>query len=79
MIQLINGRGQLGKKLTQKFHVSDDWIKTDKLLLSTKKIYSYIGYTTLMDIEILSCESYLIASPGQLEQEYLEKISKKKS
>ena len=67
------------KKLNQKFHSSDNWIETDELLLSTQKIYGYIGYTTLMDVEILNCDSYLIASPGQLEQEYLEKKRQKKS
>lgn len=66
------------KKLKQKFHASDNWIETDDVLLKTKKIYGYIGYTTLMDIEILGCDSHLIASPGQLEQEYLEKIRQKK-
>ena len=69
----------LSKKLNQKFHSSDNWIDTDELLLRTKKIYGYIGYTTLMDVEILNCDSYLIASLGQLEQEYLEKIRQKKS
>jgi hypothetical protein len=54
-------------------------METDELLLRTKKIYGYFGYTTLMDIEILNCDSHLIASPGQLEQEYLETLSKKKS
>jgi len=71
--QLINN-----EKLKQKFYSSDNWIETDKLLLRAKKIYGYIGYTTLMDVEILNCDSYLIASPGQLEQEYLEKTIQKK-
>jgi spore coat polysaccharide biosynthesis predicted glycosyltransferase SpsG len=69
----------LSKKLNQKFHSSNNWLETDELLLSTKKMYGYIGYTTLMDVEILNCDSYLIASPGQLEQEYLKKIRQKKS
>ena len=68
----------LSKKLNQKFHSSNNWLETDELLLSTKKMYGYIGYTTLMDVEILNCDSYLIASPGQLEQEYLKKIRQKK-
>jgi len=67
------------KKLTQKFHASNNWIETDTLILSAKKLYGFIGYTTLMDVEILNCDSHLIASPGQLEQIYLEKFSKKKS
>ncbi len=69
----------LSEKLNQKFHSSDNWIETDELLLCVQKIYGYIGYTTLMDVEVLNCDSHLIASPGQLEQEYLEKIRQKKS
>ncbi len=65
------------KKLTQKFHASNNWIETDTLILSAKKLYGFIGYTTLMDVEILNCDSHLVASPGQLEQIYLEKFSKK--
>jgi hypothetical protein len=83
-IQTIVGSSEIqdlinSKKLNQNFHASDNWIDTDKFLLRTKKIYGYIGYTTLMDVEILNCDSHLIASPGQLEQEYLETLSKKKS
>jgi hypothetical protein len=32
-----------------------------------------------MDVEILNYDSHLIASPGQLEQEYLETLKQKKS
>jgi hypothetical protein len=32
-----------------------------------------------MDVEVLNCDSHIIASPGQLEQQYLEKIRQKKS
>jgi hypothetical protein len=83
-IQTIVGSSEIqdlinSKKLNQNFHASDNWMETDKLLLRTKKIYGYIGYTTLMDVEILNCDSHLIASPGQLEQEYLETIRQKKS
>jgi hypothetical protein len=83
-IQTIIGSSEIqeliqSKKLNQNFHSSNNWIETDQLLLSTKKIYGYIGYSTLMDVEILNCESHLIASPGQLEQDYLEKLNKKKS
>jgi hypothetical protein len=83
-IQTIIGSSEIqelinSKKLNQNFHASDNWMETDKLLLRTKKIYGYIGYTTLMDVEILNCDSHLIASPGQLEQEYLETLKQKKS
>ena len=83
-IQTIVGSSEVqqlihSEKLNQKFHSSDNWIETDELLLKTKKIYGYIGYTTLMDVEVLNCDSHIIASPGQLEQQYLEKIRQKKS
>jgi hypothetical protein len=83
-IQTIVGSSEIqeliqSKKLKQNFHASDNWIETDKLLLNTKKIYGYIGYTTLMDCKVLECEAKLIASPGQLEQEYLETLKQKKS
>jgi hypothetical protein len=83
-IQTIVGSSEIqeliqSKKLKQNFHASNDWIETDKLLLNTKKIYGYIGYTTLMDCKVLECEAKLIASPGQLEQEYLETLKQKKS
>jgi len=83
-IQTIVGSSEVqelteSKKFNKKFHSSDNWIETDELLLSSKKIYGYIGYTTLMDVEILNCESHLIASPGQLEQKYLETKRQKKN
>jgi hypothetical protein len=82
-IQTIVGSSEIqdliqSKKLNQNFYASDNWIETDKLLLNTKKIYGYIGYTTLMDSKVLECEAKLIASPGQLEQEYLETLKQKK-
>ena len=53
------------------FISSENWIESDKILLNAKKIYGYIGYTTVMDVEELGCESCLVPCPGQLEQIYL--------
>lgn len=58
-------------KLSQKFISSENWKEADKELLNAKKIFGYIGYTTVMDVEELTCESFLIPCPGQLEQIYL--------
>lgn len=53
------------------FISSENWIESDKILLNAKKIYGYIGYTTVMDVEELGCDSCLVPCPGQLEQIYL--------
>jgi hypothetical protein len=53
------------------FISSENWKEVDKILLNAKKIYGYIGYTTVMDVEELGCESRLVPCPGQLEQIYL--------
>jgi len=58
-------------KLRQEFVSSEDWLESDKVLLKAKKIYGYFGYTTLMDVEELGCDSHLLPCPGQLEQIYL--------
>jgi hypothetical protein len=58
-----------------KFHLSTDWKSTDKILIRSKKIFGYFGYTSLMDIQYLKCEIDFIACPGQLEQLYLQKKS----
>ena len=53
------------------FKPNDNWKETDELLLKTKVIMSYCGYSTIMDIEFLQCESKLIPTKGQFEQVYL--------
>ena len=58
-----------------KFHLSTDWKSTDEIICCAKKIFGYCGYSTLMDLNYLMCESQLIACPGQLEQLYLKKKS----
>jgi len=51
--------------------LSDNWKKCDEIILKAKKITSRTGYSTIMDLEYLKCESELIPTPGQYEQEYL--------
>jgi len=57
---------------------SKDWKQLDSIILKAKKIISRAGYSTIMDIEFLSCESELTATPGQSEQSYLEEVNKQK-
>lgn len=54
--------------------VSGNWKLQDEYILSAKKIISRSGYSTIMDLEFLKCESELIPTPGQAEQEYLASI-----
>lgn len=61
--------------LEVKFQNSIDWKTTDKLISGANKIFGYCGYSTLMDLHYLECDSELIACPGQYEQLYLKKKS----
>ena len=56
------------------FRTSESWVETDQILLKTKKVYGYFGYTTLMDVKFLNCQYQLIPCKGQLEQMYLSKL-----
>jgi hypothetical protein len=56
-----------------KFHHSNDWNVTDKIMMQSKKIFGFCGYSTLMDLNYLGCDAELIACRGQLEQLYLQK------
>jgi hypothetical protein len=58
------------------FKPNNLWRETDDLLLRTKLILSYCGYSTLMDLELLKCRAILIATEGQSEQIYLAKKRK---
>lgn len=58
------------------FKPNNLWRETDDLLLRTKLILSYCGYSTLMDLELLKCKAILIATEGQSEQIYLAKKRK---
>ena len=70
---------RLPEALRPYFKSNHDWQAVDKLLISTKKIMSYCGYSTLMDVQFLECETNFIATEGQLEQNYLMSRTKKAS
>ena len=57
-----------------KIITSKNWGESDSLILRSKKITSFCGYTTLMDLHFLNIDSNLIATPGQKEQKYLFKF-----
>ena len=59
------------------FKLVENWIDADSIILKSKKIISRSGYSTIMDIAYLNCESDLTPTKGQKEQEYLFKIWKK--
>ncbi len=55
------------------------WIEMDQLLLQAKKVYGYMGYSTLMDLlELQISFENLIPCKGQSEQQYLYKLHKTK-
>ena len=58
---------------TDAVKVADNWKIQDEYILSAKRIISRSGYSTIMDMEILKCDSLLIPTPGQAEQEFLVK------
>lgn len=67
------------KKLAEKYpsnqiYSSENWKVCDSMIQNATKIYSYCGYTTLMDLHYLKCEHKLIPTKGQAEQEYLFKL-----
>lgn len=56
-----------------------NWIESDEYFYQAKCIYGYCGYSTLMDSKLLECETQLIPTKGQLEQEYLYQLHKMNS
>jgi hypothetical protein len=56
---------------------SKNWLETDQVLLQAAEIFSFFGYSTLMDAQYLSAEFHLIPCPNQREQEYLSAIHPK--
>lgn len=58
------------------FKLNTSWKTNDALLLRAKLIMSYCGYSTLMDTSFLKCQTMLIPTKGQGEQEYLASIKK---
>jgi spore coat polysaccharide biosynthesis predicted glycosyltransferase SpsG len=49
------------------------WNEADEVLNQAATIYSFCGYSTLMDVVALGCEWKSIPTPGQWEQGYLHK------
>lgn len=49
------------------------WDEADEILNKASTIYSFCGYTTLMDVVALGCQWKSIPTPGQWEQSYLHK------
>ena len=69
-IDVVIGKHEsLDKSITQIV----DWKEADSYLLNAKAIYSFSGYSTLMDAAILGCQWNCIPTPGQMEQQYLHK------
>ena len=55
----------------ENIHPSNDWLICDDYFLSSKKLISRSGYSTLMDAICLEIPCEITATPGQAEQEYL--------
>lgn len=56
--------------------VINDWRNADAAIASAETIISRNGYSTLMDLQFLKKKSVLVPTPGQLEQEYLDSLSR---
>lgn len=57
------------------FMSTTSWTEADEIIINSKKIYAYCGYTSLMDFHFLKCDYHCIPCPGQYEQVYLAKKS----
>ncbi len=69
-IHVIIGERHPG--LEGKRHISS-WKEADEVLMQAAVIYSFSGYSTLMDVVQLGCVWKCIPTPGQREQEYIYK------
>ncbi|MBL1279222.1 MAG: hypothetical protein COA33_003080 [Fluviicola sp.] len=58
--------------------IASNWKTQDSELLKAKKIISRSGYSTIMDLHFLKCDSELTPTKGQLEQIYLSSLHKKR-
>lgn len=56
---------------------SRNWLEIDEILIDSREIFSFFGYSTLMDAKYLSAKFHLLPCPGQWEQEYLSSIHPK--
>lgn len=64
--------GERHKGFEGKLHISS-WKEADEVLRKASVIYSFSGYSTLMDVVQLGCAWKCIPTPGQKEQEYIYK------
>jgi len=53
---------------------TNDWKVIDNYLLESANVYSFSGYSTLMDLYFLKCQKHLFPCPNQWEQIYLSEI-----
>lgn len=79
--QIVIGKPSALALLPKHDHVSylesSNWLELDMVLTEATEIFSFFGYSTLMDAKFLSADFYLIPCPGQWEQEYLSSIHPK--
>lgn len=59
-----------------KYTQIQDWLLADQKVIAAHTIYSFCGYSTLMDTIALGAKWECIPTPGQWEQRYLYKIKK---
>lgn len=69
-IDVVIGKHHYGLGVKQ--HVFS-WREADEVLMQAQYVYSFSGYSTLMDIKNLGCVWKCIPTPGQKEQEYIYK------
>ena len=56
------------------FIATKDWLVIDKYLAEAQDVYSFFGYSTLMDINYIQCNKHLFPCPNQWEQSYLNEL-----
>lgn len=80
-VQVIVGETSALDKIPKEkdfvFMESKNWLDVDGVLLSANEIFSFMGYSTLMDAMYLTADFHLIPCPNQWEQEYLGSIHPK--
>jgi hypothetical protein len=81
-ISVIIGNTEVLKMIPVEFKgqflSNERWLEIDKVIRKAQNIYSYMGYSTLMDLKVLGISSRnLRPCSGQKEQEYLFNLHKK--
>lgn len=59
---------------SSEFIATTDWKTIDLYMIQAQTVYSFSGYTTLMDLHYLEAKKHLIPCPNQWEQVYLSEI-----